>query len=525
MNNMVRKLPIGIQSFEKLRKNDFLYVDKTEYIYNLVHSNIPFFLSRPRRFGKSLLLSTIKAYWEGKKELFEGLTIENLEKDNADAWQTYPIFYFDFNRDSYLEKGSLEKVLDTHLKEWEEIYDCNASNNTLAARFQLLLKTASEKTGKFCVVLVDEYDKPLLDIIDDEELTEYNRTVFKGFFSTLKSYDQYLQFVFITGVTKFNKVSIFSDLNQLYDITFDNEYAGICGITENEFKEIFIQEIDNMANSNKISVSECMDRLKKTYDGYSFSSNMVGVYNPYSLLISLNKKQFGSYWFESGTPTFLVKRIREMHYDVKSLNDASLDVTERTISDYRYNNSDPIPLLYQTGYLTIVDYDSEADCYTLGFPNNEVKYGFYESLMQEYAENSWTGSGKDILSIRRLLENGDVDGLKSSITSLFASIPYTSEDAPFEHYFQTVLYMLFTLLGKYTICEMHTYTGRIDCVVETKKNIYIFEFKRDKSADEALAQINDKNYALPYKADERTLYKIGVNFDSETRMIVDWKVE
>ena len=531
-----RKLPIGIQSFEKLREEGFLYVDKTEYVYKLAHSGIPYFLSRPRRFGKSLLLSTLKAYWEGKKELFAGLAIEKLEEGNDKAWQPYPIFYFDFNRGGYQEKGNLEKVLEAHLKEWEKIYGCDESevdkddgeseaDSLLAIRFQKLLVKASDSTGKKCVVLIDEYDKPLLDIFENEQLVEYNRSVFKGFFSTLKSFDAYLQSVFITGVTKFNKVSIFSDLNQLDDITFDNAYAGICGITENELKNYFMPEIEAMADDNEMAVAECFDKMKSTYDGYCFSSKMVGVYNPYSMLRAFNKKQFGSYWFETGTPTFLLKRIKRMNFDVKHFSDGTLSITERSISDYRADNNDPVPLLYQTGYLTIKDYNRNRDSYKIGFPNDEVRYGFLENLMQEYSKDSGAGSGKDILSIDDCIEDGNLEGLKNSITALFASIPYTSENVVFEHYFQTVLYILFELLGKYTVCELHTYTGRVDCVVETDKYVYIFEFKRDKSADEALAQIDDMNYALPYAADKRTLYKVGVNFDSETRMLTEWKVK
>ncbi|MBR1865171.1 MAG: ATP-binding protein [Lachnospiraceae bacterium] len=522
MNN--RKLPIGIQSFEKLRKRNMLYVDKTEYIYELVHSDIPYFLSRPRRFGKSLLLSTLKAYWEGKKELFTGLAIEELEEDNDEAWQPYPIFYFDLNREGYQRENALEEVLDTCLHEWEAIYGCADSEKSLAIRFQNLLIRASEQTGKPCVVLIDEYDKPLLDTIDDQELMDHNRAVFKGFFSCLKSFDEYLRFVFITGVTKFNKVSIFSDLNQLNDITFNNVFAGLCGITEDELRECFMPEIEEMAAARKISTCECLGRLKKTYDGYNFSSNMIGVYNPYSLLKAFFNKQFGSYWFETGTPTFLLKSIKNMNFDVKSFSDGSIYITEKTISDYRVENKNPVPLLYQTGYLTIAEYDEQADYYTLGFPNDEVKYGFFDNLMKEYADDVDAGSGKDILSIKRRIETGDTEGLKNSIKALFASIPYTSNEIVFEHYFQTVLYMLFTLLGKYVVCELHTYTGRIDCILETKEYVYIFECKRDGSADEALDQIEDMQYALPYAADQRTLYKIGVNFDSETRMLTEWKV-
>lgn len=525
ISGQLRKLPIGIQSFEKIRRDGFIYVDKTSYIYKLVHSGIPYFLSRPRRFGKSLLVSTLKAYWEGKKDLFSGLAIEQLESHNKDAWQSYPIFNFDFSRDGYQKANALEEVLDAYLDEWEGIYGCIDPTKSLAIRFQNVIKRAVEKANKPCVVLIDEYDKPLLDIFENKELVEHNRELFRSFFSCLKGFDEYLKFVFITGVTKFNKVSIFSDLNQLDDITFDNSFAGLCGITENELSDYFMPEIKSMAKAKKINLTQCMKKLKNAYDGYNFTSDMVGIYNPYSLLKSLSKKQFGSYWFETGTPTFLLKRVKALNFNVESFNNGSIFITEKNISDYRADDSNPVPLLYQTGYLTIMDYDEVKESYRIGFPNDEVRYGFFENLMGEYAKNVGAGSGKDILSIDQAIEAGDLDGFIASLTALFASIPYTSQEIVFEHYFQTVLYMLFTMLGRYVICELHTFSGRVDCIVETRHYVYIFEFKRDSSAEEALNQINDMNYALPYAADKRTLYKVGINFDSESRMLVDWKKE
>jgi hypothetical protein len=522
-SDIPRKLPIGIQSFEKIISGNFIYVDKTAYIYKLVHSGIPYFLSRPRRFGKSLLISTLKSYWEGKKDLFRGLAIEQLESQNSDAWFSYPVFHFDFSRDGYKNENALEEVLDAYLDEWENIYGCEDDTKSLAIRFQNVIKRAVSQSGKKCVVLIDEYDKPLLDVFDNKDLVEHNRDVFKSFFSCLKSFDDYLQFIFITGVTKFNKVSIFSDLNQLDDITFDNAYAGLCGITDEELRKNFMPEIESLALSKKLHTKECLSKLKDAYDGYCFTSDMIGIYNPYSLLKSFSKKQFGSYWFETGTPTFLLKRVKELNFDVKSFNDGSIYITEKSISDYRANDDNPVPLLYQTGYLTILDYNEQKESYKIGFPNSEVRYGFFENLIAEYADGVGAGSGKDILSIDQSIENGDVERFMDAITALFASIPYTTKDVVFEHYFQTILYMLFIMLGKYVVCELHTFNGRIDCIVETPKYIYIFEFKRDSSADEALKQIEDMKYALAYSADKRTLFKIGINFDSKTKMPVEWK--
>lgn len=519
-----RKLPVGIQSFEKIIENHNIYVDKTEYVYNLVHTNVPYFLSRPRRFGKSLLLSTMKAYWEGKKDLFKGLKIEELERDNPDAWQSYPIFYFDFNGKNYQSEQALETLLDESLSDWEALYG-GANENGLEERFKNLLRVASEQTGKKCVVLVDEYDKPLLETMENKELAEHNKAVFKGFFSTLKSEDVYIRFIFITGVTKFSKISIFSDLNQLRDISMSMDYSEICGITEEEMRDVFMPEIEAMADEQGLTVEECLAKLKKEYDGYHFHQKGKGVYNPYSLLNALIDREFDAYWYETGTPTFLVDRLRSICFDARKFTDGTLYATKRMLKDYRDDNPDPIPLLYQTGYLTLTDYNTEKAVYTLGFPNEEVKYGFLDSLMPVYTGNAGAGSGRDILTLSKYVESGDLNNIHRVFEALFAGIPYPVNDDPFEHDFQSVFYITFTLLGQYVKCESHTSMGRIDCVIETKQYVYIFEFKRDESADEALKQIEDMHYADPYKADDKKLYKIGVSFDSKTRRMMDWKIK
>lgn len=393
-----RKLPIGIQSFEKLRQDGFLYIDKTAWVYEMVHNPTPLFLSRPRRFGKSLLLSTLRAYWEGKRELFRGLAIEELERDDPDAWQSYPVFCFDFNRDAFAGEDSLERILDAHLKEWEQEYGPTEST-LLSLRFQELLVRASERSGKRCVVLVDEYDKALLDTMADPALSEHNRTVFKGFFSTLKSFDTYLRFVFITGVTKFSKVSIFSDLNHLKDISLSEKYAKLCGITEEEMLSCLAPEITAMAAEQELSETECVALLRKTYDGYRFHPKGAKVYNPFSLLNALDDREFRSYWFSTGTPSFLVRKLRESGFDIRKLTDRTLRANESSLSDYSADNPDPVPLLYQTGYLTIVDYDRRSRSFTLAFPNEEVKYGFLENLLPEYIPTATAGNGLDIFSL------------------------------------------------------------------------------------------------------------------------------
>ena len=524
MKQKSRKLPIGIQDFEQIRTEGYLLVDKTEYLYKLVHTGKPYFLSRPRRFGKSLFLSMLKAYWEGKRELFRGLRMEEMEEDNPDAWQAYPVFYFDFNKADYRNTNVLEEVLEDHLKDWEAIYGDQYKASPLGVRFGRLMEQAVKITGKRCVVLVDEYDKPLLETMDDRDRMEHNKAVFKGFFSALKSYDACLQFVFITGVTKFSKVSIFSDLNQLRDISMTRDYAEICGITEQEMKAAFEPEIAALAEEQDLSREECLAKLKETYDGYRFHEKGSGVYNPYSLLTAFADREFGSYWFATGTPSFLVRRLREICFDPRSFTNGMLLAGKRSLMDYRDDDIDPIPLLYQTGYLTIADYDARGQVCTLAFPNEEVKYGFLESLLPAYVEDVGAGSGKDVLSLRRFVEAGDLEGIRKVFTALFASIPYFAHEAPFEHDFQAVFYITLTLLGQFVHCEMHTYTGRIDCVLETDQFVYLFEFKRDGTAEEALKRIEEMRYAEPFAADQRELFKIGVSFDSKERRLDGWLV-
>lgn len=404
-STMERKLPIGIQGFEKLRTENFLYVDKTDYIYQLVHNNVPYFLSRPRRFGKSLLLSALKAYWEGKKELFSGLKIEKLEADNERAWQTYPVFFFDFNGEDY-SNVTIEEVLSQHLSEWENVYGNRYQGQTLGYRFQKLLEMAYQKTGLRCVVLVDEYDKPLLDLIDDEEKRNHTKKVFKGFFSRLKKADEYIQFIFITGVTKFHKVSIFSDLNQLRDISVNEDFSGLCGITEEEIRKNFLPEIEQLSKKQEITEDICFSKLREEYDGYHFHPKSCGIYNPYSLFNAFADKEFGSYWFETGTPSFLSGKLKEVNFDIRKFTDGSIYASEGMLKDYTGEGSDPVPLLYQTGYLTIAGYDPSARIFSLSFPNREVKYGFLESLIPEYIADYTAGSGKDIFHIAALHRAG-----------------------------------------------------------------------------------------------------------------------
>ncbi len=519
---MARKLPIGIQSFQKMRKDGFVYVDKTSYVYALANAGVPVFLSRPRRFGKSLLVSTLRAYFEGRRELFDGLELEQLEGDGPDAWQARPVLHLSFNGGNYTLEGGLEDKLEAILRGYEEQWGSTWSNMSYGARFQRLIEIAHAATGHRVAVLVDEYDKPLLESMHDPALEERNRATLKAFYSVLKDADAHLRFLLITGVTKFSKVSVFSDLNQLRDISLERDYADMCGITEDELLVTFGPELDVMAQENGTVREGCLERLRSQYDGYRFHRVGPGVYNPYSLLSALAKREFGSYWFETGTPTFLVRRMKETAFDPKRLTNGTIYATERRLSDYRADDPDLVPLLFQTGYLTIGDYDPATGEYKLVVPNGEVEWGLLEDLLPVWSPGYGSLRGTDVFTLRRLVEAGDTEGMRDVIGALFASIPYTRADDPFENYFQTVLWLVFALLGRYVACEVRQARGRVDCVVEARAHIYVIEFKRDGKAEEALAQIAERGYAAPFSADPRELHLIGCSFDSKTRLLADW---
>ena len=522
-----RKLPIGIQDFEDLRTNGYVYVDKTKHIYNLANNGKPYFLSRPRRFGKSLLVSTLEAYFLGKKELFEGLWIYEEESKSDNPWQVYPVLKFSLASGEFTEQDGLRKKLKITLDEFEKKYELPSGGDYLSGQFERALKNAFEKTGKKVVVLVDEYDTPLLkNIGGNEEQEKTNRALYKGFFATLKDYDAYLRFVFFTGVTKFSKVSIFSDLNQLQDITLDSRYDSICGITQAELESNFIPEIKEMSEKWGMTKDECLAELKKRYDGYHFTGNGKDIYNPFSLINAFTKSKFGNYWFETGTPTFLIKKLDEISFDVRNFED-KVKISEDEIKDYRPENDNPIPLLYQSGYLTIKTYNIKQNSYKLGFPNEEVKYGFLKALAPTYLKIEKKSSHFNVDILDDAVEEGDVDGMRDWFTSLFALLPYPAggdTEALTEQNFQNVIYLSLLILGKYVRTEVHTAKGRADCIIEADDFIYIFEFKRDVSAKEALAQIEEQGYAKPYESDSRKLFKIGVNFSTKERNIIEWEV-
>lgn len=526
----VRKLPIGIQNFEDLRKNGYLYVDKTQYIWNMAEYGKPYFLSRPRRFGKSLLVSTMEAYFQGKKELFKGLSIEKLENQRGDeAWLEYPVISFYLSGGSYTEEKGLADRLNKTLEDCIERYKLVESGysirgETLPVRFQSVLERLYEKTGRQVVVLVDEYDKPLLEAqTGNSKQEEKNRQLYKDFFSVLKDEDRYLKFVFFTGVTKFSKVSIFSDLNHLTDITLNNSYSEICGITENELLTCFEPEIQALSQEQEESREECLKHLARQYDGYHFSAKSEGVYNPYSLLNAFAAKDYGSYWFETGTPTFLIHKLQHSSLTAEQFTDG-VTATETELKDYRAEDPNPIPLFYQSGYLTITGFDRRFREYSLGFPNEEVKYGFLESLVPYvlgYKDEENPLSRKNMILD---LEEGDIESFIIRLRSVFASIPYQGGTAAnYEEYWRNQTFLILEMLGAHTLCEVHSFKGRCDCVVKTMRFIYVFEFKIDRSAVEALNQIEEKGYSIKYEADRRTVVKVGINFSSETRNIADWK--
>ena len=523
----IRKLPIGIQDFEKLRENNFVYVDKTAYVYNLVKNEVPCFLSRPRRFGKSLLLSTIEAYFLGKKELFEGLAISELEKDNPKAWQAYPVLKFSLAAGEFTKSEGLRSRLEGTISDFEKKYNLPAIDDTLPRRFEGALKNACAKTGRKVVVLVDEYDNPLLkNIGENEEQEKANRALYKGFFAVLKDCDAYLRFVLFTGVTKFSKVSIFSDLNQLNDISLNRDFDAICGITQEELEANFVPEIDTLAQEWGFSHEECLAELKRMYDGYHFCMPSKDIYNPFSLLNAFNERKFGAYWFATGTPTFLIKKLTDINFNPKAFEE-TVKISESEIKDYRPENPDPVPLLYQSGYLTIKNWNPRQLSYKVGFPNAEVKYGFLNALAPAYLHVEDKPAPFNIDLLDDAVEEGDTDGIRKWFTALLALLPYpagSERETLTEQNFQNVIFISLLVLGKYVRTEVHSALRRADCIIETPEYVYLFEFKRDGTAKEALAQIENQEYAKTYEADSRKIFKIGVNFSSEKRNITEWEV-
>ena len=509
---ILRNLPIGIQNFESLRADDYLYVDKTQLIYRLATTGRYYFLSRPRRFGKSLLMSTIHSYFSGRKDLFEGLAIEELEKE----WIKYPVLHLDLNTEQYDSPERLTSKLSLFLSNLEKEYGREEKETTLGTRFEGIISRAFEKTGRRVVILVDEYDKPMLQAIGNPELQDAYRATLKGFYGALKSMDGCIRFALLTGVTKFGKVSVFSDLNNLKDISMSLEYSDICGITEKEMLSSFDGYIERLASGNNISKEEAVAKLREQYDGYHFHPAGIGVYNPFSLLNCLDENEFKDYWFETGTPTYLVQLLQEHEYNLEDMSHAVSSA--KSLSSIDANSTDPIPVIYQSGYLTIKGYNSEFGSYTLGFPNREVEKGFLDFLLPFYANLHNADSAFCIQNFVTDVRVGNTEGFVKRLKSFFSDTPYDLIKDTENHY-QNVVFILFKLMGFYTQAEYHTSAGRIDMVVKTPKFCYVLEFKINGTAEEAMAQISDKNYTLPFEIEDQQIIRLGINFDSATRNI------
>ena len=509
--------PIGIQNFEKIRNDGYLYIDKTALMYQMVKTGSYYFLSRPRRFGKSLLISTLEAYFQGKKELFTGLAVERLEKD----WIKYPILHLDLNIEKYDTPESLDNILEKSLTAWEKLYGAEPSERSSSLRFAGIIERACKQAGQRVVILVDEYDKPMLQAIGNEKLQKQFRDTLKPFYGALKTMDGYIKFAFLTGVTKFGKVSVFSDLNNLDDISMRKDYIEICGVSDQELHENLDIELHEFAETQSLSYDKLCTKLKEYYDGYHFTHNSIGIYNPFSLLNAFKYKEFGSYWFETGTPTYLVKLLKKHHYDLERMAHEETDA--QVLNSIDSESTNPIPVIYQSGYLTIKGYDERFGIYRLGFPNREVEEGFIRFLLPFYANVNKVESPFEVQKFVREVETGDYDSFFHRLQSFFADTTYEVIREQELHY-ENVLFIVFKLVGFYTKVEYHTNNGRVDLILQTDKFIYIMEFKLNGTAEEALQQINNKRYALPFEADGRKLFKIGINFSEKTRNIEKWVV-
>jgi len=512
------KYPIGVQTFEKMMNDGYVYVDKTDLVWQLAQKSVCF-LCRPRRFGKSLLVSTLEAYFKGKKELFAGLKINEYEN----AWKEYPVFHVDFANTNFTNKDALKNVLEGYVQEWESLYGKDPFQVELGKRFQYVLAQANKQAGRRCVVLIDEYDKPLLDVLNDP-IEESNRELLKEFYATFKAADADLQFVLLTGVTKFSQISVFSGFNQPDDISMDIDFDAICGITESELHEVFAESIKETAAHNGVTEDEMKSILKKQYDGYHFSSRMNDVYNPFSIINTFSKREIQNYWFATGTPTYLQKLIDKNHVNMAFL--LSREYQPQYFIDYRADAQDSLAMLYQSGYLTIKEYNVRRRTFRLDYPNNEVREGLVTLLANDYLK-SRTQMNNWVLDIDDMLQECRLDDMRDSFTEFLASIPYVANKderaLTYESHFQYTFYLIFRVLSCYdTLIEKQNSHGRADVIVETDNHVYIFEFKLDGSAEEALQQIDDKGYAEPYLTDRRKIHKIGVNISSETRTVCEW---
>ena len=512
-----RLYPIGIQNFESLRKDGYLYIDKTALIYQMVTTGRYYFLSRPRRFGKSLLISTVEAYFQGKKELFEGLAMASLEKE----WLEHPIFHMDLNAEKYSDGASLESILRRHLNFWEDQWGKDERDETISDRFVSVIRRAYERTGRKVVILVDEYDKPMIHALRDQALRTEFRSILKPFYQVLETMDDYIRFVLITGVTEFGRINVFDDLHQMEDITLDDRYAEICGFTEQEIQTDLEASLREFALKQDWNYEKTCHELGHWYDGYHFSGHSAGVYNPFGFLIVLSHQRIENYWCATGTPSYLVELLKQWNCNLYDLFHTR--VHAKGLLDVDLDSPRPIPVIYQSGYLTIKAYDPELGLYTLGFPNREVEQGFVGYLLPHYSSDKRVDSAVESCRLVQSVERGDVDAFLERLQSFFADTPYELA-RDLELHYQNVLFIVFRLVGLYTQVEYHTNRGRIDLVLKTDRYIYIMAFKLDGTAEEALRQIEEKGYAEPFAHDGREIIKVGVNFSSAVRNIERWIV-
>ena len=520
---MARKLyPIGIQTFERIRKEDKFYVDKTEYIYRMTHTDGKlFFLNRPRRFGKSLLVSTFKSYFEGKKELFEGLAIEKLEKE----WNTYPVLHFDLSKGKHMEKEQLNRYLLDIIEKQEARFDCKSNKIDVNIRLDDLINAVYQKTGKQVVVLIDEYDAPLLDVAHEKEKLDELRNTMRNFYSPLKGNESMLRFVFMTGITKFSQLSIFSELNNIKNVSMDEPYAGICGITKEELLTQMSDDIDALAGHLELSREETIQELKDHYDGYHFCWPSPDVFNPYSLLNCFADGRMDDYWFGSGTPTYLINMMRKYDFLPTDLGEA-IEVGKKDFDAPTETMTTIVPLLYQSGYVTIKGYDKPTKLYLLALPNQEIRVGLYGSLLPHYLTDKSAKANTTIAKMSVLVKKGDMNAAFCLLNDFLETVPYC-DNTHYEGHWQQTLYIMFALLTNYDILvEQRTAKGRIDITMETADTIYVMELKFNKSAEEALAQIEAKHYADAFKMSGKKMVKIGLNFSVKDEVnSLEWKIE
>ena len=519
MTEIVNKYPVGIQTFENIIEGNYLYVDKTKYIVDFRTKGMKYiFLSRPRRFGKSLFASTLQAYFEGRKELFEGLAIADYEKE----WVKHPVLHFDMSGAKHFDAEALKHYLDLQLIPYEELYGKNENEIYPNERLDGIVKRANKQTGQKVVVIIDEYDAPLLDVVHEKDNLAQLRLIMQNFYSPLKKLDPYLEFTFITGITKFSQLSIFSELNNLDNISMFDQYSAICGISKTELTTVMKPDVEGLGKALGMTYEECLEELRKYYDGYHFSKNSEDVFNPFSLVRAMNGQAIESYWFGSGTPSYLIKSLQKYHVNVMDIEKKGCNVDDFDVSPEQMTSA--LPLLYQSGYLTIKKYKPLTKSYQLGYPNREVKIGMLKSLAPNYLSPISVDNNGLVADFVEMLYDGDLEGAMVRLKAYLASISNRLSNKN-ERDFQTVFYLIFNLMGAFIKVEEDSAIGRADAVVHTPDAVYVFELKYDGSAEEAIRQIDDKGYLIPYSADGKRLYKIGVNYDSQQRTIGEWIVK